>query len=112
MIRDTQEMTGKDIWPLITSGQIKLGGHRSQMLYGRIDCQSAKRFIAKGTYQKNRILFESEAEAIELGYRPCSRCLPKHYARWSECMEAGEPYTLEVANSVVGETVEWMPLES
>ena len=52
------------------------GGHRRNKIYGRLDCRTAARFLARGSYQKNRVFFADEASALTAGYRPCSHCLP------------------------------------
>ena len=65
-----------------------LGGHRRSKVYGRFDCKTAARYLARGTYQKNRVFFADEASAIAAGFRPCSICLPGR-ARLLECGEAG-----------------------
>jgi methylphosphotriester-DNA--protein-cysteine methyltransferase len=59
-----------------------LGGHRKLKIYGRLDCPSALRFIAKGQYVKYRVFFADEATAIAAGFRPCARCLPQKYKQW------------------------------
>jgi len=53
-----------------------LGGHRRTRVYGRLDCKTAARHLARGTYQKNRVFFADEATALAAGYRPCGACLP------------------------------------
>jgi metal binding Ada-like protein len=59
-----------------------LGGHRRNRIYGRLDCASALRWIAKGHYVRHRVFFADEAAAIAAGYRPCARCMPEEYRRW------------------------------
>lgn len=59
-----------------------LGGHRKLRLYGRLDCPSALRYVAAGTYAKSRVFFADEATAVAAGYRPCARCMPREYAAW------------------------------
>ena len=59
-----------------------LGGHRANKIYGRLDCPSALRWIARGKYVKQRVFFADEATAIAAGYRPCAVCLPEQYALW------------------------------
>ena len=59
-----------------------LGGHRRNRVYGRLDCPSALRWIAKGHYVRQRVFFADEATAIAAGYRPCANCLPDEYRRW------------------------------
>jgi methylphosphotriester-DNA--protein-cysteine methyltransferase len=59
-----------------------LGGHRGSRIYGRLDCPSALRAIARGGYAKHRVFFANEADAAAAGYRPCAVCLPDEYAEW------------------------------
>ena len=59
-----------------------LGGWRGGKIYGRLDCASALRNIAKGNYVKERVFFADEATAIAAGYRPCAKCMPEKYAQW------------------------------
>lgn len=59
-----------------------VGGHKGLKIYGRLDCPSALRYIAKGQYTKQRVFFKDEATAIAAGYRPCAVCMPKEYALW------------------------------
>jgi len=61
-----------------------LGGHRGRRIYGRFDCVSALRAIARGGYVSQRVFFLNEAHAQAAGYRPCGTCLPDEYARWKE----------------------------
>jgi len=64
-----------------------LGGHRRGRLYGRLDCPSALRAIARGHYVRHRVFFADEATAVAAGYRPCAVCLPAAYARWKSDRE-------------------------
>ena len=59
-----------------------VGGHRRTRIYGRLDCPSALRAIARGGYVDHRVFFADEATAIAAGYRPCAVCLPDRYAVW------------------------------
>ena len=59
-----------------------LGGHRKTRIYGRLDCPSALRKIARGGYVTHRVFFADEAAAIAAGYRPCARCMPERYKEW------------------------------
>jgi methylphosphotriester-DNA--protein-cysteine methyltransferase len=59
-----------------------LGGHRRGRIYGRLDCPSALRAIARGGYVRDRVFFADEPAAIAAGYRPCGVCMPDRYARW------------------------------
>ncbi len=58
------------------------GGHRRARIYGRLDCPSALRAIARGGYVTHRVFFANEHDAIVAGYRPCAVCLPLAYAKW------------------------------
>jgi hypothetical protein len=65
------------------------GGHRGTRGYGRMDCRTALRAIAKGGYVQHRVFFADEAAAITAGYRPCAVCLPERYALWKQaCAQA------------------------
>jgi methylphosphotriester-DNA--protein-cysteine methyltransferase len=59
-----------------------LGGHRRTRIYGRLDCPSAARAIARGGYTCQRVFFADEHTAVAAGYRPCARCLPDRYRTW------------------------------
>jgi hypothetical protein len=61
-----------------------LGGHRAGGIYGRLDCPSAERAIAKGGYAEDRVFFADAAAAVACGYRPCANCLPQPYREWRE----------------------------
>ena len=101
MINDTRNLRGNDIWPMVRRGEVRLGGHRKNKLYGRLDCRVANQYLRRGTYQKNRVLFENEGEAIRAGYRPCGACLPNHYKVWKEGQAAGGTYTVAVATKLM-----------
>lgn len=58
-----------------------LGGHRKTRIYGRLDCLSARRALARGGYRAERVFFLDESAAIAAGYRPCAVCMPEAYAR-------------------------------
>ena len=59
-----------------------LGGHRGNRVYGRLDCEGARRWIERGHYVSQRVFFADEATAIAAGYRPCANCMPTEYAGW------------------------------
>jgi methylphosphotriester-DNA--protein-cysteine methyltransferase len=61
-----------------------LGGHRRNRIYGRLDCPSALRWLAKGHLVRHRVFFADEETAIATGYRPCAVCLPDRYRAWKE----------------------------
>lgn len=57
-----------------------LGGHSRSRLYGRLDCPSALRALARGGYREHRVFFADARTARAAGYRPCAVCLPLEYA--------------------------------
>ena len=69
-------LTDSDGKPYATPQRGTLGGHRRSEVYGRFDCATAARYLARGTYQKSRVFFADEETALAAGYRPCTRCLP------------------------------------
>jgi Metal binding domain of Ada len=78
----TYTLIGADGKPYRSSRPGKLGGHRRNKGYGRLDCPTALRWIAKGKYVRHRVFFADEPTAIAAGYRPCAHCLPERYALW------------------------------
>lgn len=62
----------------------RFGGHRRTKIYGRLDCASARRWIARGHYVRHRVFFADESSARSAGYRPCAVCLPEAYAAWKQ----------------------------
>ena len=65
-----------------------LGGNSRLRIYGRLDCPSALRALAKG-YAKHRVFFADEATARAAGYRPCGICTRPAYARWKAAQGQG-----------------------
>ena len=61
-----------------------LGGYRPKKIYGSLECQSAKRAIARGGYVRHRVFFVDEATAQACGYRPCAKCQPRAYQDWKQ----------------------------
>jgi hypothetical protein len=59
-----------------------LGGNRKDKIYGTLDCKGAARWIAKGHYGKQRVIFADDETAIPAGFRPCANCLPEKYKEW------------------------------
>jgi hypothetical protein len=82
------KLIGPDGGDYLSAGPGMLGGHRRLKGYGRLDCPSAGRWIARGHYVRHRVFFADEATAIAAGYRPCARCLPERYAAWKADPEA------------------------
>jgi hypothetical protein len=84
----THTLIGPDGRPYQSPTKGTLGGHRRSRVYGRLDCASALRSIARGHYVAQRVFFADEATAIAAGYRPCAVCLPVEYARWKASRES------------------------
>jgi AraC family transcriptional regulator of adaptative response / DNA-3-methyladenine glycosylase II len=82
----TYTLIGANARPYPSAAPGTLGGHRRSKGYGRLDCPTALRWIAKGYYVRHRVFFADEATALAAGYRPCAHCLPDRYAAW----KAGE----------------------
>ena len=78
----TYTLLGADGAPHSSRVRGRLGGHRKTKIYGRLDCRSALRAIARGGYVRDRVFFANERDAKAAGYRPCAVCLPEDYARW------------------------------
>ncbi|MET0763885.1 MAG: Ada metal-binding domain-containing protein [Blastococcus sp.] len=66
-----------------------VGGHRRSRIYGRLDCPSALRALARGGYRAHRVFFADEITAIQAGYRPCGACLPEQYRAWKRALADG-----------------------
>jgi methylphosphotriester-DNA--protein-cysteine methyltransferase len=62
---------------LIDSGGVQFAGNKKLKIYGTLHCSSGKRMKIA-----NRVFFESEGEAENLGFRPCGHCMRKEYLRW------------------------------
>ena len=67
------------------------GGHRRSKIYGRLDCPSALRALARGQYTRHRVFFPDEATALAAGYRPCGSCSKDRYAAWKAAHPKGTP---------------------
>ena len=78
----TYVLLGADGRPYESDVPGQWGGHRGQRIYGRLDCPSALRAIARGGYLRRRVFFADEATARAAGYRPCAICCPRQYQAW------------------------------
>lgn len=78
----TYTLLGADRRPYSSPTPGTFGGHKRGRRYGRLDCPSALRALARGGYAGNRVFFADEETALAAGYRPCAVCLPEKYARW------------------------------
>ncbi len=75
----TYALIGADGKPYQSATKGMLGGYKPKRIYGRFDCPSALRWIAKGHYIKYRVFFADEGTAIAAGYRPCKICMSERY---------------------------------
>ncbi|GHJ35518.1 Ada metal-binding domain-containing protein [Streptomyces sp. TS71-3] len=95
----TYTLLGPDGRPYRSSVPGTRGGYRRGRLYGRLDCPSALRALARGHYRTHRVFFADEATAVAAGYRPCAVCLPTAYARWKARQESAGPHAADSARS-------------
>ncbi|MDD4110615.1 MAG: Ada metal-binding domain-containing protein [Clostridia bacterium] len=84
------KLIGKDGKTYLSEKPGQLGGNKDIKIYGKLDCPSALRWIAKGKYVKNRVFFANEADAIKAGYRPCAVCMKEKYKQWKEKQNSQE----------------------
>lgn len=78
-------LIGPDGSPYFSTTKGALGGHRGTKIYGRLDCESALRAIARGgPYPRYRVFFADEATAASAGYRPCAICMRPEYDAWKK----------------------------
>lgn len=82
-------LMGADGRPYQSAVKGTLGGHRKLKIYGRLDCPSALRYLAKGQYAQHRVFFADEETAIAAGYRPCGVCMKEAYRAW-KAAQVGE----------------------
>ena len=81
-------LTGVDGETYLSETPGAFGGHRRLKGYGRLDCPSAARWIARGHYVRHRVFFADEATAIAAGYRPCGACMRERYRAWRSSASA------------------------
>jgi hypothetical protein len=82
-------LLGPDGRPYESTVAGTLGGHRRTRVYGRLDCPTALRAIARGGYVAHRVFFADEDTARAAGYRPCAVCLRETYRAWRASAAAG-----------------------
>jgi methylphosphotriester-DNA--protein-cysteine methyltransferase len=80
-------LLGPDGRPYRSATPGTFGGYRRCRIYGRLDCPSARRAVARGQYVRHRVFFADEATALAAGYRPCARCMPARYRAWKGTAE-------------------------
>jgi methylphosphotriester-DNA--protein-cysteine methyltransferase len=83
----TWTLRGPDDRPFESTARGSIGGHRRSRIYGRLDCPSALRAIARGGYVADRVFFLDEEAATTAGYRPCGACMPSRYRAWRLAQE-------------------------
>ncbi|MGX7829178.1 Ada metal-binding domain-containing protein [Actinokineospora sp. 24-640] len=76
-------LTGPDGAEYASASPGGFGGHRRLRIYGRLDCPSARRWLARGHYARHRVFFADEPSARAAGYRPCAVCLPAAHRAWT-----------------------------
>jgi methylphosphotriester-DNA--protein-cysteine methyltransferase len=81
-------LLGADGRPYASGVGGQWGGHRAARIYGRLDCSSALRAIARAGYVRHRVFFADEATAITAGYRACAVCCPDRYRAWKAARSA------------------------
>ncbi|MDE6788449.1 MAG: metal-binding protein [Ruminococcus sp.] len=77
-------LIGKDGKEYLSDLPGTLGGHRKLKIYGRLDCPSSLRHIAKGNYVRYRVFFADEETAVAAGFRPCGICMKEEYLLWKK----------------------------
>ncbi|ATP40750.1 metal-binding protein [Solibacillus sp. R5-41] len=63
--KKTFTLFGADMHPYRSDTPGIFGGYRPSKLYGRLDCPSALRAIAKGGYVKHRVFYHGQAEVVK-----------------------------------------------
>ena len=75
-------LVGPDGRPYPSAQMGAVGGHRKTKIFGRLDCPTALRALARGGYVRHRVFFADAATAWRAGYRPCAVCMPEAYRQW------------------------------
>jgi methylphosphotriester-DNA--protein-cysteine methyltransferase len=65
-----KDLQSRELRNLILAKKITFAGNKNLRIYGTLRCRSGKRMKLS-----NRVFFESEKEAIDLGYRHCGNCM-------------------------------------
>ncbi|TCD02129.1 metal-binding protein [Pedobacter frigidisoli] len=71
------DLSTKILKILLKNKEICFAGNLRLKIYGALTCKSGKRMK-----MENRVLFRSESEAVENGYRPCGHCQHQKYKQW------------------------------
>ena len=84
------KLLGSDGKEYLSHEKGTIGGYKRRKIYGRLNCPSALRHIAKGEYVKYRVFFKDEETAVAAGYRPCGVCMKEEYKKWKSKQEGKE----------------------
>jgi methylphosphotriester-DNA--protein-cysteine methyltransferase len=79
---DTAFKRSRNLKMLLNKNELTFAGNAKLKIYGTLTCRSGRRMKTE-----NRVFFKSEAEAIELGFRPCAHCMTVAYRVWVEKLE-------------------------
>lgn len=74
-----KDISNEELKKHLVSGEITFGGYFGGKIYGTLDCWSGKKMK-----RESRVFFRDEAEALELGFRPCGHCLKDKYQKWKD----------------------------
>ena len=72
-----KQLTRAELSQHLKNENITLAGNGRLKIFGLLTCSSGKRMK-----KENRIFFKNEAEAIQLGFRPCGHCRYEQYQKW------------------------------
>jgi methylphosphotriester-DNA--protein-cysteine methyltransferase len=78
-MREHKDISTTALHNAIRAGCVTLAGNSALKIYGTLHCNSGKRMK-----RTNRVFFESETEAVSMGFRPCGHCMKKKYQAWKE----------------------------
>jgi methylphosphotriester-DNA--protein-cysteine methyltransferase len=84
-------LIGVDGQPCSSAEKGTIGGHRGTKIFGRLDCSTARRAIARGGYVNHRVFFVDPDTATRAGYRPCAVCMPAAYQTWKARQASRRP---------------------
>lgn len=71
------DMNDAELHQKIKQKEIVYGGNLNLRIYGTLQCKSGKRMK-----RENRVFFNTNEQAKNLGFRPCGHCLRVDYKIW------------------------------
>lgn len=74
---DHDRLTNSQVFKLLHRGVIRFAGNKKLKIYGTLHCKQGKKMK-----RENRTFFTTEESAINLGYRPCGKCMKEKYNLW------------------------------